>query len=407
MLVCIAGVLVTQAQNADNGFSKADRAYSYFVNGQGDSLYAVSSQEMQAAVSSQTLSMMFQQLEGQCGKLKGVGQWTVENKTEYESFVRRMDFEHVALNIILSFKGDTVVGIFFRPVQEPKPVRQLAENERNIKIVTGEFELDGVLTLPVGGEGGKVPCAVLVHGSGAQDMDETIGQCKPFRDLAEGLSRRGIAVVRYDKRTLKYQKFVPEGREMDYDAETVDDAVSAVALAKTFPKIDTSRIFVIGHSLGAMLAPRIASRSQDVAGIIMLAAPARPLADILPEQVKRMIENGADSALITRNVEMIKNAAPQSYWDFDRNYSPLQTARSLSLPMLILQGERDIQVTMSDFDMWKKAFSGKKNVTLKSYPTLGHIFTESDGKYHADEYSQPMSLADEVVNDIALYIIRW
>lgn len=131
----------------------------------------------------------------------------------------------------------------------------------------------------------KLFCVILVHGSGPHDRDETIGPNKPFRDLAWGLAERGIAVVRYEKRTKAYgAACVPAGRELDYDTEAVDDAVAIVEQVRALPELAPDSVYVLGHSLGGTLAPRIAGRSKGLAGIIILAGLARPLEDALEEQ---------------------------------------------------------------------------------------------------------------------------
>src|SRR5690606_22442643 len=120
-------------------------------------------------------------------------------------------------------------------------------------------------------------------GSGPQDRDETVGANRPFLDIARGLAAEGIAVLRYDKRTRVHPAGF-SGGDFDVDDETTDDAVAAVAALGGVEGIDPDRIFVLGHSQGGMLAPRIAQRSGKVAGLVLLAAPARPLLDLLLEQ---------------------------------------------------------------------------------------------------------------------------
>lgn len=161
-------------------------------------------------------------------------------------------------------------------------------DERDITLGADGYKLPGTLTLPkraVGPDACRVPCVILVHGSGPHDRDETIGPNKPFRDLAWGLAKRGIAVVRYEKRTKAYgAACVPAGRELDYDTEAVDDAVAIVEQVRALPELAPDSVYVLGHSLGGTLAPRIAGRSKGLAGIIILAGLARSLEDALEEQ---------------------------------------------------------------------------------------------------------------------------
>ena len=141
--------------------------------------------------------------------------------------------------------------------------------------------LPGLLTIPRNTT--SFPIVILVHGSGPNDRDETIGPNKPLRDLAFGLASFGIASIRYDKRTLVYgEKIVSEGLKINLETEVLIDVTSAIRLAKS---IDGVRdIYIIGHSLGSMLSPKIASENNDVAGIVMMAGNARPLEDLIIEQ---------------------------------------------------------------------------------------------------------------------------
>src|SRR5690606_33004513 len=131
-------------------------------------------------------------------------------------------------------------------------------SEREATVGSGTWALPGTLTLPK--KEGKFPAVILVHGSGPNDRDETLGPNKPFRDLAHGLATRGIAVLRYDKRTLVHPKALASevGAALTLREETIDDALAAAALLRTIPEVDASKIFVVGHSLGGTAIPRIA-----------------------------------------------------------------------------------------------------------------------------------------------------
>src|SRR5690606_29657538 len=122
------------------------------------------------------------------------------------------------------------------------------------------------------------PATGRALGSGPHDRDETVGPNKPFLDIARGLAAQGVAVLRYDKRTKARPQDYADG-SVTIDSETTDDAVFAVAALREAPGIDPARVYVLGHSQGAMMAPRIAARSGHVAGLVLLAAPARPLLD--------------------------------------------------------------------------------------------------------------------------------
>lgn len=296
--------------------------------------------------------------------------------------------------------------------------------ERDVTVGADGFKLPGTLTLPVGKR--KVPVVIFVHGSGPQDRDETVGPNKPFRDLAWGLAERGIATLRYEKRTKAYgAACVPEGREIDYDTESVDDAVAIAAWAKTLPEVDSDSVYVLGHSLGATLAPRIAEQADGLAGIILVAALARPFEDAIVEQVTYIssLKDSSDSA--KKQIAEIKKQAdntkklgtpefddkipllldiPRSYWEFANAYKPVEVAVKLTLPMLILQGERDYQVTMEDFGLWRFGLLRNKNAFFKSYPKLNHILQEGSGKATPFEYERESPVVGYVMDDIVSFI---
>lgn len=284
--------------------------------------------------------------------------------------------------------------------------------------------LPGTLVLPRGE--GPYPAVVLVHGSGAHDRDETVGPNKPFRDLARGLAARGIAVLRYEKRNFAR----PQDFTGDYtvDRETVDDAVAAVAALRADRAIDPSRVFVAGHSLGAMMAPRIAQRAEGLAGVVLLAAPARSLIDVVPEQVRYLAAlEGGVSPEERAQVEQIDAQAaatralgdadapraslllglPAAYWRDLAGYDPVSVQQSLPLPLLVMQGGRDYQVTPDgDFARWQSAFDGDPRAELVLYPALNHLFIAGEGAPGPADYLRAGTVDGAVVAAIADWIGR-
>lgn len=272
----------------------------------------------------------------------------------------------------------------------------------------------------------KLPLVIFVHGSGPSDRDETIGPNKPFRDLAQGLSQKGIAGFRYDKRTYAYQfNMKPRSDSMTLYHEVIADALDAVRKSKQFTFIDTNRIFIVGHSLGASYAPEIARLDPSIKGLVMLAGTSRPYYELLPEQVKYMAS--LDDSISTQEqmqitsvnwmVDKIGEPTPDSkskamylgasaiYWNSVKEYNQAKTARKLSIPLLFMNGERDYQVNMSEFDLWKKALLTKQNVTFKSYPKLTHLLMEGEGKPDPKEYDKPSHVPQYVIDDIADFIL--
>ncbi len=272
----------------------------------------------------------------------------------------------------------------------------------------------------------KSPLVIFVHGSGPSDRDETLGPNKPFRDLAQGLAQQGIVSLRYDKRTYTYQfdtKVLNDS--MTLYEETINDVIDAVATARKFTFIDTSKIYIIGHSQGAMCAPKIAELCPKLKGIVMIAGPSSNLVDIIPQQVEYMallddsISNAEQMQItsIKWMVDKIKlptlsNKTPKAmlmgasanYWKSILNYNQLETTRRLTLPVFIMNGEKDYQVTPKQFELWQKELVDHQNVSFKLYPKLNHLFIEGEGKPNPTEYNMPSHIPQYVIDDIAKFI---
>ncbi len=299
--------------------------------------------------------------------------------------------------------------------------------ERELTIGTGGGALPGTLTLPEGE--GPFPAVVLVHGSGPNDRDETIGPNKPFRDLAWGLADRGVATLRYDKRTKVHAlAMVDIQDELTVKAEVVDDAVAAIALLRGQPEIDGARVVVVGHSLGAYLVPRIAARAPQLASGVMLAAPSRPLEDLVEQQYGYIF--GLDGEIdeterlqldaIAEQVAHVRSEGLSldtpaarlplglhpAYWLDLRDYDPVRLSLALPLPLLLMQGERDYQVTLAeDFKGWRQGLRGRRAKTrLVSYPALNHLFMAGEGRSTPAEYASEGRVALEVIEDLAAWV---
>jgi hypothetical protein len=283
----------------------------------------------------------------------------------------------------------------------------------------------GTLSLPKGL--GPFPAIVLVHGSGPQDRDETLGPNKPFRDLADGLVSRGIAVLRYEKRTKEHaNQFASLKDSITVKEETIEDALLAVSLLRKTERIDQKKVFVLGHSLGGMLIPRIGNLDPKIAGLIVMAGTTRSMEDVILDQlsyiysldgtiseneksqiskIKLQIARVKDPTLATSTQSIdLPFGVPAKYWLDLRGYNPPEVALNLKQPMLILQGERDYQVTMEDLAGWKKYLSSKSNVEFKTYQRLNHLFIEGEGKITPQEYNVAGHVAEIVIDDIAEWI---
>ena len=301
--------------------------------------------------------------------------------------------------------------------------------ERDTAVVTGKIRLPATITVPSGAA--RAPGIVLVHGSGPNDRDETVGANKPFRDLAHGLAERGIVVLRYDKRS-KAAPLSFMGGTFTVDDEVADDALSAVSLLRGLPEVNPGWVVVLGHSLGGMLAPRIGARDTALAGLVILAGATRSLADMMEEQITYMRGlPGADTAAIDRALAGLAPSlaavralipadsgsrkpilgAPAAYWLDLAAYYPVSVAAKLRMPILILQGGRDYQVTRVDFEAWREGLAGNTAVEFREYPSLNHLFIAGIGAPNPAEYGVAGTVDPQVILDIAEWVkglpVRW
>ena len=343
------------------------------------------------------------------------------NLTEVEI---SLQCEHTPVKISIVFDANQqIAGLLLSPYPKEiaKPVGMV---EQSLVVQTGEYKLPAILTLP--NATGNFPIVVLVHGSGANDKDENISGTMVFRDIAYHLAEQGIATLRYDKRTYTYmQEVALSPSAFDYEEEVIDDALSAINLAKTLPQINKDEVYVLGHSLGAMSVPMISVKDSGVKGYIMIAGPARNLIDVVLEQVDYLttvqglnaIQKAAYMAQTNATANVIRtlkedSATPElnfmginnHFWADLNVYDQVATAKEMIEPLFIIQGGRDYQVTMEDFNLWKTYLSGCSNVSFKDYPNLNHLLVEGTGKSTPNEYYIPHEISKEVTSDIGNWI---
>jgi dienelactone hydrolase len=404
------------------------------VAGQFDKVEAIYDAPMQQALPPGKLADGWRDLNKLAGAFQAINSVETSQVQGRQVVKMQCKFENSLLDATVVLNSDGKLGgLGFRPHQAPAApwtppgyAKQDSFSEQPLTLVNGRFELPGTLTLPVGN--GPFPAVVLVQGSGPEDQDETIGPNKPFKDLAWGLASRGIVVYRYTKRTQKYTvQSSDDPMRMTVEDETISDARAAVALVAKQPTVDPKRVFLLGHSLGAYLAPRIATGDAEIAGIVMLAANARPLEKVVLEQIHNLAAmSGTPTEAEQKRIEAAEDAAKQiespnlkpedkieflgattygAYWLDLRAYDPLKTAAKLKIPILIVQGGRDYQVTPSNFQAWSDALSNNKNVTLRTYPDLDHLFIHGTGASKPSDYARLDHVSTEVVESIATWIL--
>ena len=385
---------------------------------------------MKAAMPVERLSATWNGLIAQAGPFRRQVTASVLPRGVLSVVVVTCEFERATIDVHVTVNPANLVGgLFLRPAAAvayrlPAYATPAAYQESEVTVGTGQWALPGTLTMPVGP--GPVPAAVLVHGSGPGDRDATVGQVKPFKDLALGLASRGIAVLRYDKRTRVHAHRMGPAPGFTVTDETIDDALAAVQLLRRTPGVDPGRVVVVGHSLGGMLVPRIAAADARIAGFVVMAGAARPMEQAIVEQARYLAAaDGVTSAEEQTRLDQLERVAARvraltpadatsperllgaaaSYWLDLRGYDPPAAAAKVRRPMLLLQGERDYQVTMEEFSRWKAALAGRADVSFRSYGELNHLFVAGAGRSVPAEYETPGHVSEAVIGDIAAWIL--
>ena len=395
---------------------------TYLSDGRISDATAMFSPQVLEKINETRLTGIWSQIKQQFGEYREIAKVEVTEAGAYQQTISLCQFDNSYLNIRLTLDDqEKVVGIFFAPAAAPTAtdyeLPRYADPSSYEEVVTmlstTAGDLKAVYTKPR--ELDNPPVIVLVHGSGPHDEDATLGPNKIFKDMATGLASNGIATFRYVKRSKAFPNSF--GDQMTVDEEVVDDAVNAIVEVK---KLSAGPVFLLGHSLGGMMAPKIASKSDGVAGIIFLAGANRPLAEMMIEQVEYILQH--DEAANQASYEELRKVAlrvksgdyddntpksellniPAAYWKDLAEYDPLKTVKKLKQPMLILQGERDYQVTVEDLERWKSAI--RKKGTYRSYPRLNHLFFAGEGQALPSEYQKKGFFDKSVLDDIVSWV---
>ena len=393
---------------------KTDALMNALKAGNYTAAVALFDESMKAAV---PMDQLRETWEGLVQALGPLVSWTFEAPTAAESMEQRMgslQFQRgeAKAMIVIDPKTGKIAGFFIRPPSSPAAghaayVDSKAFRAVDLKVGKDPYLLGATLTIPAGK--GPFPAAVLVHGSGPQDRDETVGANRVFRDLAEGLSSKGVVVLRYDKRTKVYGAKM--GANTTIDDEVILDAVAAVHQLAARPEVDSKRVFVIGHSLGALLAPEIAVRAGNVAGVVALAPPGRPPWDVVLAQMRYLEAPPDQIADIEKKAALLRQGKPAdllgasgAYWLDWSKRDGVAMAKKLGKPVLVLRGDRDFQVGDKDLATWRVGLQGQKGAIVQTLPQLNHLFIRGEGKPSPSEYENPDHVDPSVIEMLRKFV---
>ncbi|WP_312113190.1 alpha/beta hydrolase [Brevibacillus reuszeri] len=304
-----------------------------------------------------------------------------------------------------------------------KPQQSDKWEESSIKVGNTEKKLNGLLTLPKGIE--KPPVAILLSGSGPNNMDSIIGTGlnRPLADIAHGLADRGIASIRFDKRSYAY----PDEVVPDIETEYLFDAKDAVRLAKEDTRIDSNRIYLIGHSQGGLIGPKVAQDNPEIKAFVSMAGTLSRLEDAVLSQTTMRLAQDKTLSEEQKKAELDKTKSevqkvkkldssessgvllgyPTSYWKSLNAIDGVSITQNLTIPMFIIQGTSDFHVsTHVDFKLWQDTVAGKNNVRMKLYPGLNHLFMPggSADKFDGSIYNKPAHVDSQVIADVSDWI---
>ncbi len=401
-----------------------------FINEDFSNVYEMSSQEVKNAITLENLEQSWIDVLANAGNYIGIEKSVQVKSGNLIVASEYLVYENVGIVVSISYdEQKTVSGLFFNYYTSGNVTQQILPEgltEKEYTVTTQEYEMSALLTSAQGND--KTNVLLLVHGSGPNDMDETVGGIKMFRDIAWNASEMGVDVFRYNKRTNVYaQNIVPKGDEfLTVNEEVIQDVHSAAQLL-----IDEGyeNIYIVGHSLGGMLGPRIISENPEMyAGFISLAGSPRTLTDIIISQYFDVHESADDSlkkeietllsaeqeklnAIDTYNEEKLTSTTIfglYAYYIKDINfYDTMSLAQNLNIPMLFLHGSDDFQVTIEDdFNVWKEGMEDKENAVFKEYDGLTHMFTENidNPTNTVNDYAYEANVPRYVIEDIVNFV---
>ncbi|HEY0930883.1 MAG TPA: alpha/beta fold hydrolase [Gemmatimonas sp.] len=278
------------------------------------------------------------------------------------------------------------------------------------------YTLAGTFTKPTG-RAGKVPVVITISGSGPQERDSRIPSIKgyePFREIADTLGRRGIAVLRYDDRGVGASGGA-ESRGTATSTDFADDVQSVIAWLKTRPDVDPTRIALAGHSEGGLIAPIVAVREPSVRAIALLAGPAYDGRRILVSQNETVLKELSDVTdaqrdslrrRIPASLDSIERANPW-FGQFMRT-DPKLMLRQVKQPVLILQGDTDLQVTREQADTIAATLraAGNQRATLRHFPATNHLMlADSTGALNGYALLPNTQVRKEVLGALADWMV--
>ena len=378
----------------------------YFVtdswkNGEADVLYDYSSADFHSIMGKEDFARIFESISVIGGEWLEVTEVETTPYMGMDVYTSAVKFENITVNLQLVLKNVEITGlsyqIHFNNTFEVKYENGIVE--RYFVLKNDGYELNAVYTYLDDGQ--KHPATLLIAGSGVTDYNETVYNLAIFQDIAFGLAQRGVNSLRLDKRTLRIEPGTIVGLEEEYFA----DCRAAIEFLK---EQDITNIYLLGHSLGGQIAPRLAAEDSQIAGMILFNSTPRHLADIACDQLiiqdtlnKERYMEYAKAAKAVRE-ETVQGAyyfgMDDYYWSTYNELDVVADINDANIRTLIINSTNDAQVFEVDRDEWYANFANHDNVTIHVYDELSHFGYKIDVTDIAEFYKKadfPKELLDE------------
>jgi dienelactone hydrolase len=400
----------------------------YFKSGNVEEIYKQFDSIMAVKLTPNRLAPIWKQLTANYGEFNGFGKQDTSTLSGNLIINTDLDFDKAIMNFMLAVdkSNDKISGIYLSE-QERKDLDAKA-NELPAYIDTTKFYESDVIVKDVYDLKGKLSVPnkfkekivfILVHGSGPNDMDETIGKNKFFKNLAWGLATDGYAVLRYNKLTYQYGNQFKKDSKMTQKDEYSNSIKGAIDLVRSNTATKGAKIVLIGHSQGASAITDFAD-DKSIDGLILLSGTPRKIYDVYGEQLEYIF--GLDGSLTDAEKNMIaehkekidyysshkklKNVAISSdslplglnyeYLLYLDKFDPIKNLSKSKKPTLIVGGGHDYQIKKTDFDAWKSGLDKKKNVEFNFIDNVNHIYGITEKMSVPADYNKHLPITPEL-----------
>jgi len=374
--------------------------YAAFLQGRFEEVTSCCTPSIQRQLPRESIAQLWSTLLGQGGGAPPEEPPLFVRALSQDKTVITFPFPSKTLDMVLTWQKDQdiICGMHFVPARKVY-IPDAETEETQVTLCNGQ------LPATLRYREGMTHVVLLVHGSGPQDRDVTMGPNAPFRDMARQLAARGIATLRYEKRTYAALETI-NPVSFTINDEVVADASEMVKWLRKERAFE--KVFIVGHSLGGYAAPRIVEScggASAVSGAVILCGNARPLEDLIWDQVNYLNPSGDHSAL-KESIERVRRGEFDgeglplslcgSYWKDLAGYRPAEVAAKQkdTVPFLVLMAGRDYQVTSADATLW-----GQSGHTITVFPDLDHMLVSGEGPSRGEDYFTPGRVVSEEVSE--------